>query len=435
MIYKRRTILLSRILIAFSLSVLFSSCGRQEGNPPASGPTSLGQVPAVRLSFRYEADVPAPPQPAPPTPVDERNPAIQADFDQNRAQEILDRTIASPDGSGFAAVYHRVSDLPAEFRIDMYSAEGTRLRKVTPDMMAVHFPDTILWSPDSSTLAFVAMLRADQEGGEEPAVPDVGIEVPIPEATDANENTEPVASPTPSVEEPAAVLTFRTEQIYICGKDGSGLRPITQSEGKIFFYFVWSPDSLMLASLVATLPEWKAMLAQSESKGEVFVPAGRPRIVEKNGRQRLLDDALTTVRPVWSPDSTKVGVGFDTQVRVYDGVGNVPTQAAIPLRNQLLISSQAYDQELQRQALSENSVADANAQPATPANSSPTLTLPDPATLVSFSPIIELAWPSDDLLYFQTGYVKEYKNPADNRRSFLRWHRLVLAPQPEPPQR
>jgi hypothetical protein len=279
------------------------------------------------------------------------------------------------------------------------------------------------------------MLRAGQ--GEvmaaPPAVSDAEPSPEIPAEDSTNQNTEITPSASPTAEPAPAVLTFRTEQLYVCDKEGAGLKPITQSEGKIFFYFVWSPDSTSLASLVITLPEWKAMLAQAESRGEVFLPAGRPRIVEKNGRQRLLDDALTPVHPVWSPDSSKVSVAFDTQIRIYDAGGNVPTQAAIPLRNQLLISSQAYDHELQKQAAAENSVSDANA---VASNSPPaTSTLPDPATLVSFSPIIDLRWSSDDLLYFQTGYVKEYKNPADNRRSYLRWHRLVLAPQPLTTQR
>jgi hypothetical protein len=34
------------------------------------------------------------------------------------------------------------------------------------------------------------------------------------------------------------------------------------------------------------------------------------------------------------------------------------------------------------------------------------------------------------MLYFQTGFVREYKNAAENRHSYLRWHRLILSPQP-----
>ena len=71
----------------------------------------------------------------------------------------------------------------------------------------------------------------------------------------------------------------------------------------------------------------------------------------------------------------------------------------------------------------------------TTAQETTTTTLPDPAKLVSFSPIVDLEWTSPDILYLQTGYVKEYKNAADSRRSYLRWHRLVFSPQPQTPAR
>ena len=306
------------------------------------GADRASQVPAVRLNFRYEADVPPPNQNA--AKPQDRNAAIQSDFDQNRPQELLDKTLISPDKKRVAAVYHRMNDVNSEFRIDMYLPDGRLLQKVTPDTMAVHFPDTIVWSPDSTTLAFVAVTRTAQvEGNVAPTPP------PIVNELNANSNTETPAA-TPSSAPQATVLTFRTEQIYLCDAEGGALKPITQSEGRIYFYYVWAPDSSTLAALVTTTPEWNAGQAQALSKKELFVPVGRPRLVEKNGRERLLDDALTQVRPVWSPDSTKVAAAFDTQIRVYDAVGNSPTQAAIPLRNQLLISSQAYDKELEREA-------------------------------------------------------------------------------------
>lgn len=408
----------------------FSACSREASRGPEALPTALGQVPAVRLNFHYEADVPGPGDQSAENAAEERNAAIQADFDQDRPQEILDKTLDAPDGKRVVAVYHRATDLASEFRLDVYAPDGKLLRKITPDTMAVHFPDTILWAPNSSSIAFVAMIRAGQaEGDEAPAVPDVAPPQPVVPEANANVETptQPAPSPTPAV--PASVLTFRTEQIYLCDADGGGLKPITQSEGKIYFYYVWSPDSTMLAALVTTLPEWKAMFGQSEAKGEVLVPAGRPRIVEKNGRERLLDDAQTQVHPVWSPDSTKVAAAFDTQIRIYDAIGNLPTQAAIPLRNQLLISSQSYEQELQKKAAAENSVA--NVEPQTTGSPAPgAATLPDPAKLVSFNPIVDLEWTADDMLYLQTGYVREFKNPTDSRQSFLRWHRLIFTPQP-----
>ena len=90
----------------------------------------------------------------------ERNAAIQADFDQNRALQVLYKTLASPDKQKILAIYNRIEDSPIEYRLDMYSADGKFLRKITPNGMAVHYPDTIVWSPDSTSLAFVAMVRA-----------------------------------------------------------------------------------------------------------------------------------------------------------------------------------------------------------------------------------------------------------------------------------
>lgn len=175
------------------------------------------------------------------------------------------------------------------------------------------------------------------------------------------------------------------------------------------------------------------MQYQAESRAEAFTPAGRPRLVEKNGRERRLDDNLTIVHPAWSPDSAKVAVAFDKQVRIYDAIGDAPTQAAIPLRNQLLISSKAYDDELQRKeqagTANANAPTDANAQSNTTENQQAG-TLPDENTLVSFNPVIDLKWTEDKMLYLQTGYIKLMKNEADSARSYLRWHRLIFSPQP-----
>jgi hypothetical protein len=258
--------------------------------------------------------------------------------------------------------------------------------------------------------------------------------VPSPGATVANPDPEatpiPTATPAPTPASPTGVLTFRTEQIYICDSEGSNLKPITQNEGLIYFYYVWSPDSSMLAALAATKRDWRYLEIIAEGKGEMLIPQGRLRVIEKNGRERRLDDNLTAVRPVWSPDSGKIAISFDTQVRIYDAGGTAPTQAAIPLRNQLLISSQAYDREQQRVGQAANTTSDANAAPtATPAPDQPLTTLPDEKLLVSYNPIIELEWPADNLLYLKTAYIRRMKNEADNVTSFSRWHRLALSAQ------
>ncbi|MEO7539362.1 MAG: hypothetical protein ABIV21_05005 [Pyrinomonadaceae bacterium] len=405
-------------------------------------------VPAVRLNYRYEADVPAPSGDPNAQPAEERNPGVQSDFDAGRPQELLDRTLSSPDKRHVLSIYHRITDVQAEFRLDLYSAEGKLLRKLTSDGMAVHFPDTIVWSPDSNSLAFVAMTRSSQpEPGVSPTPGLSGISpaaTPLPQAANTytaidNSNAEsasesPAPQPTPAA--PTGIMTFRSEQIYMAAADGTSVRPITQNEGLIYFYYTWSPDSTMLAALASSSREWKYGELMSAAKGEIMTPQGRLRIIEKNGRERRLDDNMTAVRPVWSSDSTKVATAFDTQIRVYDASGTNPTQAAVPLRNQLLISSQAYDLDQQRKLQAANENMDANSANATPhPTEQPLSTLPDEKLLVSYNPIVEIAWPSEDLLYLKTAYVKRMQNQADSAMSFARWHRLVFTLQPAAPAR
>lgn len=412
-------------LVLTSIVSLLASCGSRPPSANSAGPTSLSQVPAVRLNYRYEADVPAPTLPG--NTVEERSAAIQADFDTNRTQEQLDRTITSPDKKRVLAVYRNLTDLSSEYRLDMYSPDGKLLRKVTADTMAVHFPDTIVWSPDSSSVAFVAMLRALTPLATSATPSTASSATPLTAEPASPVEPTPQLSATPAA--PTGVLTFRTEQIYICNADGGGIKSLTQNEGLIYFYYVWSPDSTMLAALATTAREWRYLEVLAEQKGEIMVPLGRPRVIEKNGRERRLDDNLTAVRPVWSPDSTKVAEAFETQVRIYDAGGVNPTQAAIPLKNQLLISSQAYDR--QQQQIAANST-DPNAAPSA-SSVEPLTTLPDEKLLVSYNPIVELGWTSDDLLYAKTAYLKRMKLETENVTSFARWHRLVFSAQPLTP--
>jgi hypothetical protein len=413
-----------KLILAVCLLAL-TACQKDTVQPSPGMPTSLKDVPSVRLNYRYEPDVPGPEVETSKT-AEDRNAAVQADFDQNRPQEQLVSTVSSPDKKKILAVYSRVNDAQSEFRLDMYSPEGKPVRKITPDSMAVHFSETIVWAPDSSVVAFVAMVRSGQE--EASALTPSGTATPGANSnTAANTNTTP-SEPTPEPAVPAEptptsppnVLTFRTEQIYTCNAEGDGLKPLTQNEGYIYFYYVWSPDSTALAAMALTSREWEYVQFMADKTGEAFVPLGRPRVVEKNGRERRLDDALTKVHPVWSPDSAKVACAFMDQIRIYDAIGTAPTQAAIPLRNQLLLSAQAYDLDQQRKAQADNTVAATN-------QSSPVL--PDEKNLVSYNPIIDLEWTSPDILFFETGYVKLLKKEADSVRSYLRWHRLIFSPQ------
>lgn len=423
---------------------------RNEATAPAA---ALRDIPALKLNYRFESDVPAPAAANQQTQAEERNAAVQNDFDTNRPQEMLVKTFTSPDKQRVVAVYQKAGDLPSDYRLDMYAPEGQLLRKITPNGMAVRFPDTIVWSPDSKNVAFVGVTRSANPADAIPQTsqnPDENAEAQPNANTEVDTNSGINANQAQSPQESGqGVLTFRTEQIYLTDKEGAELKPLTQNEGLIYFYFIWSPDSSALASLASTWREWQFGQLQAEQRGENFIPAGRPRLVQRNGRERRLDDNVTMVQPVWSPDSSKVADAFDKEIRIYDAIGDNPTQAAIPLRNQLLISSKAYDDQkkLETEAagnanlnVNANTNANANANTdanananltPTPAASADTSTLPDERTLVSFNPIIELRWTEDNILYARTGYVREMKNTADSVHSFLRWHRLVFSPQAE----
>lgn len=439
--YKFSLVLISTLLLSSF------GCQNYKPNIQPNAPTALRDIPALRLNYRFEPDVPAPDAANETAQSEERNPAVQADFDQNRPQQFLDRTITSPNKKRVLAVYHEIGDLPNEFRLDMYSAEGQFLRKITHDSMAVHFPDTIVWSPDSTTVAFVAMIRG-KKTDEDVENPDANSAVsPEPEVDPENPaNVEPNTVEIPPIgDESAPVLTLRTEQIYIADADGENLKLLTQVEGLIYFYFVWSPDSSMLAALAATYREWDGMQKFMQDRGEVFIPAGRPRLIEKNGRERRLDDNLTIVHPVWSPDSAKVAAAFDKQIRIYDAIGDQPSQAAIPLRNEFLTSAREYEKNTKpAEETNVNANADTNAnvnaktektlEKATNNNTNANVavqpgTLPDERNLVSFNPIVDLKWTKEDTLYLQTAYVKQFQESANNVRSYARWHRLILSPQ------
>ena len=324
------------LIILFSLLVLLIGCPKSTDKEPETIVIPLSSVVSQRLNYRFETDVPAPAQETIVNTDEKRNEAVQKDFDDNRLVEVLDRTITSPNKLRVLAVYRKINDEVREFRLDMYTTEGGLLRKITHEEMAVHFPDTIVWSPDSNNVAFIAVVRDGQNGAidkeDESKNSDkksaLVVQDPTPAApnntnananveTNTNANTAPVIPETAESAEPQKnVLTFRTEQIYICDSTGGSVKPLTQNEGLMYFYFKWAPNSIGLVALASPFTEWKFRELQMAKTGERFVPAGRPRLVEKNGRERLLDDYPTTVHPVWSPDSAKVAVAFNKQVRM-----------------------------------------------------------------------------------------------------------------------
>jgi hypothetical protein len=413
-----------------------TACERKVFEKQTVVPKSLRDVSALRLNFRYEPDVPAPPVSEDANQTEQLNQLVVSQFNSDRPDEAIDKTILSPDKQRFLVVYHKPNDGVAEFRLDMYSADGQLLRKITPDSMAANFPDTIRWAPDSGSVAFVATTRLSTPAAP---VPDVG---PAPDINDdansntadanANSNANTNSSALIPIETPKLILTFRTEQIYVCDREGLDLKPLTQEEGKIHFYFAWSPDSTSLAALATTWREWQANAARADTSGELLVPEGRPRLIERSGRIRRLDDNVTKVYPAWSPDSAKVAFAFDKEVRIYDAIGDTPTQAALPLRNSLLLSSSVYDEQKRREISgAENSDAHtgkpdvSNISQATAAGA-----LPDENALVSFNPIVRLEWTDPEMLYFETAYLRFFKDEAKNVKSFARWHRVIFSAQP-----
>lgn len=430
------------------LSVLLVGGCQQVQNltKPIVRPFSLRDVPAGRLSFRFEPDVAAPSEIENNGQLEiEKSVAVQNDFDQNRPQDLLERTISSADKQRVLAVYQGISDVKGDYKLDLYDQNGKLIRKIATDNLALRFPDSIRWSPDNNSFAFAGVRRVSAPVNQE-----IVQEAPKPPSLEnenqnsgqnGNQNTAPntnqtaapngdqptdsnVAQPSPVASPTAApnnVLTLRTEQIYTANRDGTELKLLTQTEGLIYFKMIWSPDSQALAALGCRENEWQNLSAQANAKGEIFRPFGRPRIVEKNGRERRIDDALTNVDPVWSPDSSKVAVAFDKQIRVYDALGNNPTAAALPLQVPLLVAAKTCAEKM---ALDQTCV---NAAPVE-ANVNNIAEQPTDAELTIYLPIVALDWTDEKTLYLQTGYVSNLQN-GDINRGFMRWHRLNFSAQ------
>jgi len=350
----------------------------------------LRDVPARNLAFRLEPDV-TPPQLKDDT--GDKVQAVQTDFNTNRKDDALIRTVVSPDGRRVLALYG-TEDAPASaFRIDLYSSEGQFLRNLVPPTLSCVFPQTVAWSPDGNFISFVAHRK------EVPApTPTPPASVPLPEGS-------PLPSPSVGPAFPP-VAAFDTEQIYICNRDGYDLKPLTGREGLIYFYFLWAPDTHGVVALACKESEWNAR--EKENK----LPAGRPRLIAIDGKERLLADESTDALPVWSPDASKVATAFDTDVALYDAANNAPTQGKMPVRDQLIAASVAYEQK-------GNKKTDSGTHE--PVRSSPA-SLP-----VSFNPIVRLEWPSPEKLFLQTAYVRVM--PNETVTTFQRWHLLHLSAQ------
>jgi hypothetical protein len=390
-------------VIVLSIVLLLPALAcRTDSGSQGVRPRQLRDVPARRLAFTFAADV----QPPATVAAEEAKtiiPAIQQDFDKRRQDDALLRTVPSPDGQRALALYGTADEPTQTFRIDLYSADGNFLRNVTPPNLAVVFQDSVTWSADSSSIAFVGRKSLKAEPSPTPIEQS---DVPLSSAS-------PV--PAPSIAPAFAPLAvFNTEQVYLCNRDGYDLKPLTTRDGLIYFALSWAPDTHALAALACKESEWQAR------EKEFKTPAGRPRLISLDGEERLLDDALAEAAPVWSADSSKVATAFGVDIGIYDAASKAPTQARIELRERLLAASVTFDEK----------AAPAKSKPADSPNkagATPTNTPAAAAGLpVSFNPIVRLEWPSPDKMYLETSYIRLFSEPI---KTFSRWHLLILSPQ------
>lgn len=363
-------------------------------------PRVLRDVPARNLAYRLTPDVNAPASAKPDDSTD-KDVNVANFFAAKRENDALLRTIASPDGKRLLALYGVEAEPASAFRIDLFNSDGQFLRNLIPPDISCVFPETVGWSPDGRFITFIAHRRAAPSPTPTPPSELTPAPSPLPGAIPSPQPTASVAPLFPPV------ASFQTEQIYICNRDGYDLKPLTIREGLIYFYFSWAPDSSAMVSLACKEDEWNVRERQYK------LPAGRPRLILPDGTERLLDDAMTEALPVWSPDAAKVATAFETDVAIYDVGGNTPTQGRVPLGDQLIAASVAYEEK------SGAKKANANASPAAATSAS---TVPP-----SFNPIVNLEWPSPETLYFKTAYVRLM--PSETINTFQRWHQLNLSAQ------
>ena len=390
---RRRADLLKTILCFLCLLCLFVAGCRSVIDRQDVRPRVLRDVPARNLAYRLTPDV------SPPSEEIEdfdKFPAVANDFAGKRKDEALIRTVVSPDGRRVLALYGAADEPGSTFRIDLYNSDGQFLRNLIPPDIACVFPETATWSPDGNFINFIARKRVAPSPSPTP------FEEPVPQPSGS-----PLPSPSTSVAPIfAPVASFYTEQIYICNRDGYDLKPLTSRDGLIYFYFVWAPDGHAVAALACKENEWN----ERERQGKL--PAGRPRLIAQDGTERLLDDALTDALPVWSPDASKIATAFDTDVAIYDAGGKTPTQGRLPLGEQLIAASVAYDEKTSTKKVNANAnTKNASSAPTTPA---------------SFNPIVRLDWRRPEALYFQTAYVRVRPETIN---TFQRWHQLTLSAQ------
>lgn len=408
-------------LLVAVMSLAVSACRSDEASGRIVRPRTLRDVPAERLAFRFDADTGDLPPSIADDGASENLASVAADFETRRTEEALLRTVVSPDGQRALALYATAATEGNRFRMDLYASDGRFLRNMFPAELNGVIPDVVAWSPDGNQIAFIGL----QDATLARATPTP----PPAEDTPADITTLPQTSATPAATVMPlipSVPTFSTGQIYTCDRDGFNIRPLTTREGLIYFHLTWSPDGMSLAALACRDTEWDARLA------EALPPGGRPRLIGLDGRERLLDDRLTDVLPVWSPDGSKIATAFGTDVAIYDVAGETPTGARLPLEEQLLAASVRYDANASSSAAgatnaNANSANNTNAASSNTTPSGEATAPPTDATPLSFNPVVRLEWARSEILFVQTGFVRIYGREAITR--FMRWHTLHLSPQ------
>ncbi len=373
-------------------------------------PRTLAEIPAEGLAYKFETDIetanlPAALRNSEPT-VETFQEAVKRDFDTRRVEDILLRTVVSPDNSRVLALYETAETLQGEFRIDLYDGEGNLQRALLPRELSGGFPQKAAWSPDGNLIAFIGV-RSSVAAQPTPTP------LPFDELTTPDLTALPTPSAAPIV---PGVPAFSSEQIYICDREGFALRPLTVRDGLIYFHFAWSPDSRAVAALACKDDEW------NESFDKNLQPSGRPRVVTLDGGERLLDDRLTSALPVWSPDAAKIATAYNTDAVIYDAAVSIPappTAATIPLTEALRAASISYD------ATRVQSQPTANTKPVTATATVTSNTDTDP---LSFNPIVRLEWIDPTTLLIETGFVRRYAGGKEVN-DYLRWHALRLSPQ------
>jgi len=405
-----------------------SGCKQLDSAGLSVRPKSLRDVPAERLSFRFEPDAKEDSLPERLRHDEPEEPpaAVRTAFETQRTTDALIRAVPDSLGQRALALYgtSETSESNTDFRIDLYSVDGAFIRNVLPRELTGVFPAEVEWSPDSQRFAFSGIRNPSLSPSPTPSAADLPPDLGPPAAAAGAAPAAPESSATPAAPLIPSVQTFRTEQIYVANRDGFELRPLTSREGLIYFQLAWSPDGRQLAALACREDEWDARRSQG------LLPAGRPRVVTLEGQERLLDDRATEVAPVWSPDGSKVATAYGYDVAIYDASPEHPTGGGISLEAPLRAASADYDARVFKKA---GPASNSQQQPSAQQQQQPNAQSPaQPAgaeVLISLNPIVRLEWEEPETLYAQTAFVRFYRNDPVPTFKYTRWHVLHLSPQ------